>query len=133
MVTTLIKLLFEQQKANSDATLNAVRDLTTSTHTLVRDVMQHRDTETQRATLSQQLGEFAETSRAVQRLGRAFGAAAPAGGDGGDESPVMKAAQEAFLGNVMQSMFTGAGPQRQPMQPPGMIPVSRGIPVRPKN
>lgn len=128
----LTQLLFQQQKATSDATLDAVRDVAQSTRELVRDVMQHRDNEQQRGTLAEQLGEFAETSRAVQRLGRAFGAASGGGTREDDTSPLAKVAETAFMTKVAESLAGGGGRQTAPTQVPVSIPFARPIPVRGK-
>lgn len=132
LLSTLVQLVFKSQQDTAAATMQAVRDISASTRDLVREVVQHRDNETSRGSLSEQLGEFAATSRAVQRIGRAFGAAsAPAGGDD-DGSPLQKAAEQAFLSQVMGSMVGGGNHRSGPVQPPGMIPTSRPIPVRPQ-
>lgn len=128
----LIQMLFDQQRQTSTATLDAVREMTTRTATMVSEVLQRREDNSSRGSLAAQLGELVEGTRAIQKAGRVFGAAAGSG-DGGEDvnDSMVKQAGSLFLAKLAGDMMGPKQPNghaQHPAQGPGFIPVSQPIP-----
>lgn len=136
----LMKMLFQQQRETSDATLAAVKELMNRTAGMVSEVLQQRETSNARSSLSEQLGELVEGTRAIQRAGKVFGAAAGAGdgGEGDVSDSMVKQAGSIFLAKMAGDMMGGGAPKPPnghpvtPAQRPGFIPVSQPIPRSPQ-
>lgn len=141
----LVKLMLEMQAAGAERTERAMAQLATQNRETLQSVLQVREVE-RGPNLVEQLGELEQAKRALDRMGRVFGAAdRPSGEAGADDvmSGAMKEATKHFLGNVLASEFAGkpgagAPPQRPPVRaaPPqsGLRPAAPQRPqgVRPR-
>jgi len=114
----LVKLMLEMQAAGAERAERAMRELATQNRETLQSVLQVREVE-RGPNLVEQLGELEQAKRALDRMGRVFGAAERPSGEAGDDdvmSGAMKEATKHFLGNVLASEFAGkaGAPQRPP-------------------
>ena len=129
----LRELLAMMQAMHADASgksLDAVRDIIANTRAekeqLIQAVTEMRTQEARSGSLVDQLGEFMTAQRALESVGKAFGAAR-----GREENPgeddlmkgALKEAAKSFLGGAISSHFTKKRPNTQanaaaPARPP---------------
>jgi hypothetical protein len=131
VVMQIAQLFLGQQRETQSAQLESVRAMvdrqTEQTTTLVNAVLERRDGEQQRGSFAAQLGEFAATTRAIDKVRKqVFGAAAGKPDDGKEElDPVVDEAKRAFVQHAMGTLFRppaaaqaaragGARPQQTP-------------------
>jgi hypothetical protein len=128
----IVTLLFESQRDANKATLDAVREMQAGNKDLIASVLSSRNAPAgaNPKSLVEQLGELAEGASAIDKFGRVFGAARGERDDSANDDGLAKAAQQMFMGRVMESMFTPGGGGGQQQQPPGRIP-SNGHPQVP--
>lgn len=136
-----MKLLLDMQEKQAERSEKAMRELVTSSAAqnqgLIEAMLESRTAE-RGPNLVQQLGELEQAKRALDRMGRVFGAADRSADGAGEEDVMagaMKEATKHFIGNVMASQFAGnmgapqrpaapaAPPQRAPAPPAGPRPV----------
>lgn len=130
-VVDVAKMFFDMQRAQSDSQLASVRQMVGDSRELVVAALGQREQQTQKQTFASQLGEIVEASRGIERVKKAFGAAAPTRHDDDQEQEqdetkiLMREAIKGFVGSVAQGMSnkSTAAPSPSPMQP--SAPVSR--------
>lgn len=143
----LFRLMLEQTTAGHERQMTAVRELVSTSaaqnQELIQAIVEARTTETRGQSLAGQLDELAQAHRAVSRIGKMFGAAAPAAAPAeGEDDVVTQAVREAgkdFIASVIRSEFMpggqpqrGAAPARQPRQPLNPRAAQPGSQVRQK-
>lgn len=119
-----MKLLLEMQRDQADRSEKAMRELVTTSaaqnQDLIDAMLQARTAE-RGPSLVAQLGELEQAKRALDRMGRVFGAADRSAEPAGDDdlmSGAVKEAAKQFVGNVIASQFAGnTGPQTPPARP----------------
>lgn len=126
-VIALLKLLMDTQKDANDRQIAAMRELQTTSAAqnqgLIEAMLEARSAE-RGPTLVQQLSELGEAKRAIDRMGRVFGAADRSEAKPDDDDLLggaVKEAAKSFLGNVITSeLASRAGPAVAPSraQPP---------------
>lgn len=133
-----VKLLLDTQEKAAERTEKAISQLVTTSaaqnQDLIDAMLQARTAE-RGPNLVQQLGELEQAKRALDRMGRVFGAAdrsADGAGDDGLMSGALREATKQFVGNVMASQFAGSmGPAQRPAAPaapPGRAPAPAARP-----
>lgn len=119
-----LRLFIEQQRATSDAQLAAVRDTVArgqeQTTALVNAVLQRDASREQSQSLSEQLAQFAETSKGLQKVGKQlFGAAAPRERNAGDDDdPLLTGALKEASKHFLSTAISGAFVRPKAPQPP---------------
>lgn len=133
----LFELMLRQNTGASDKQMAAVQKLVETSaaqnQELIQAIVESRTQVERGKSLAGQLGELAEAHRAVTKIGRMFGAAAPAAPEAADEEDVVsQAVREAgkdFIASVIRSEFMpGAKGRQQPQQP---APARRPLNPRP--
>lgn len=146
-----LKLFMDQQRATSDAQLESVKSMVTSTHeqttALMRSVVDARGAESKQRSFGEQLGELVDATRGIEKARKQlFGAARErdAGAEGGtDLERVEREAKTAFMQAVVGHFVrpgaapqNGARPQQQRpasapqrrMNVPDSVPIGHGQP-----
>lgn len=106
----MFELLKDVMQASSDKSLQAVQDIIANSRAekeqLIEAVTSLRSQEVRGGNLVEQLGEFMTAQKALERVGKAFGAAAnPAVEDEDVMKGALKHAAKDFLGNALSSHF----------------------------
>jgi len=143
-LTEFLTLFMSQQQKTSDAQLRSVELMVEGTRKqtteLMNSVVAARGDERARQSFTEQLGQFVEATRGIEKVKKQlFGAAAQQQQGGGDDDDVTleKEAKRFFMQSVLGSMTpkkNGAAPRQQPRQTRVSIPDSQpGGQTAPKN
>lgn len=131
-ILSVFQMIMDTNARATQVQIDAMRELSSQSAAqnqgLIESIVNARTTETRGGSLAGQLTELMEANRAIERVKRNFGAAAPAsgGGEGEDDGMggVVKEAAKQFFSNVIASEFARGGQQRpQPQQRPGQPPA----------
>lgn len=128
----LIKMLFDQQRETSNATLDAVKEMMGGVREMVTSVLQQREDSATRGSFASQLGEMVDNTRALQKVGKLFGAAAPKDGGSDADDPLVDEAKRMFLHSAMGSMFRPPAGNGHPRQAPVITRQPNDIPAATK-
>jgi len=133
----LVKLMLDMQRDGAERAEKSMRQIAEQNREMMQSVLQVQQGR-EAPNLVQQLGELEQAKRALDRMGRVFGAADRSSDDDDDGvmSGAMKEATKHFLGNVLASEFAGRGgaPQRPPQRAPAPASGPRPVPSpRPQN
>lgn len=129
----LVKLMMDMQNSGAERAERTMREIATQNREMLQSAITVREGGGgERTSLVQQLGELEQAKRALDRMGRVFGAAERTSGEAGEDDLLGGAMREAtkhFLGNVMASEFAGKVSATAPTQRPAPPPRSGPRPV----
>lgn len=150
MMQAMFELVSQLQERSSGKHLEAIRDIVHASRNqnqeLIDALVKKHELTTQaesRPSLAEQLSEFAEAQRAIERAGKAFGAARPVENpkDGDDDvmKGAVKEAMKHFVGSAIASEFGGKRTPAAPRPPtmharaPARVHTREARPIVPQN